>query len=337
MVLLYCKLSPKREMPLTDSPLTTQEFGFDISVKDVNGPMNLGETMLSAQTSEPEWLREGTSFTDIEVLHGTHVKYTLSQVGDPDRFSLRVRALASTPNEQLIDELKNHLNHVLSLKDDLTSFYWKFSDESEPLSSTFSRLRGLRLMRGTDLYESLICSILSQNNSARLWNRTARLMMQYYGQSVNSPDRSTSSLFPRPETLASLSPRELRSRTSMGYRARPVVEVSRLIVKDKLRLGDLAKCSYDEAMETLLDLPGVGPKVADCFLLYGAGRLEAAPVDVWIHRIVTKLYFKGRKVSRIKTARFLRERFREWAGYAQLYLFDYARRLTAKQLVRTCK
>ena len=79
-------------------------------------------------------------------------------------------------------------------------------------------------------------------------------------------------------------------------------------------------------MQALLDLPGVGPKVADCFLLYGLGRLEAAPVDVWIHRIVSELYFKGRKVSRLMTARFLRERFGEWAGYAQLYLFDYARR-----------
>jgi N-glycosylase/DNA lyase len=312
-----------------------QEFAFDISPADVNGPMNLEETILSAQTSEPEWLREGPSFTDIEVLHGTPVKYTLSQEDNAGEFSLRMRALASTPSDELVEELKKHLNHVLSLRDDLVSFYRKFSDESEPLSSTFSRLRGLRLMRGTDLYESLICSILSQNNSARLWNRTARLMMQYYGQKVDFPDGATSFLFPRPETLASLSPRELRSRTSMGYRAKPVVEVSRLIVKDKLRLGDLAKCSYDEAMETLLDLPGVGPKVADCFLLYGAGRLEAAPVDVWIHRIATKLYFKGRKVGRIKTARFLRERFGEWAGYAQLYLFDYARKLTAKELTRT--
>ena len=322
---------------MTNSPATMQEFAFDISPADVSGPMNLQETILSAQTSEPEWLREGTSFTDIEVLHGTPIKYILSQAGSVDEFSLRVRVLASTPREELTEELRKHLNHVLSLKDDLVSFYRKFSGESEPLSSTFSRLRGLRMMRGTDLYESLICSILSQNNSARLWNRTARLMMQYYGQRIDLPDGSTSFLFPQPETLAGLSPRELRSRTSMGYRAKPVVEVSRFIVKDDLRLDDLAKCSYDEAMETLLDLPGVGPKVADCFLLYGSGRLDAAPVDVWIHRIVTKLYFKGRKVSRLKTARFLRERFGEWAGYAQLYLFDYARRLTAKQLAKTRK
>jgi len=112
----------------------------------------------------------------------------------------------------------------------------------------------------------------------------------------------------------------------MGYRAKSVVEVSRLVFRGVIRLDQLRECSYEEAMQVLLDLPGVGPKVADCFLLYGLGRLEAAPVDVWIHRIVSELYFKRRKVSRLMTARFLRARFMEWAGYAQLYLFDYARR-----------
>ncbi len=288
--------------------------------------MNLEETILSAQTSEPEWVREGASYTDVEELSGTPVKYTLNHIGGVDDFRLKVRAISSGHYERVGAELRLHLHRVLGLNDDLESFYEEFSRESEPLQSTFSKLRGLRLMRGTNLYESLICSILSQNNSAILWNRTARLLMRFYGKRVNFHDGSTSFLFPKPETLGRLSPRELRSKTSMGYRAKPVVEVSRLIASDELQLDDLPKRSYEEAMEILLDLPGVGPKVADCFLLYGASRLDAAPVDVWIHRIVLRLYFRGRRVSRLKTARFLRDRFGEWAGYAQLYLFDFARR-----------
>jgi N-glycosylase/DNA lyase len=292
----------------------------------VRGPLNLRETILSAQTSEPEWERENSTFTDIETLDGIPVKYSMSQQGGTDEFTVTVQVMASEQTERVTELLKTHLDHVLGLNDDLESFYLKFSDNAEPLASTFSRLRGLRLMRGTSLYESLICSILSQNNSVLLWNRTARLLMKLYGKRVNFPEGPTHFLFPKPEVLARLSPRELRSKTSMGYRAKPVVQVSRLVVKNELKLEDLTKLPYDEAMELLLELPGVGPKVADCFLLYGAGFLEAAPVDVWIHRIVTHLYFKGRKVSRLKTARFLRERFGEWAGYAQLYLFDFARR-----------
>lgn len=112
----------------------------------------------------------------------------------------------------------------------------------------------------------------------------------------------------------------------MGYRAKPVIEVSKMIYGNEIQLEELEKCSYEEAFDSLLDLPGVGPKVADCFLLYGLGKMEAAPVDVWIHRIVSKLYFKRKKITRPTAARFLRERFGDWAGYAQLYLFDFARK-----------
>jgi len=161
--------------------------------------MKLVETMLSAQTSEPEWLKEGTTFTDVELLDGIPVKYSVSQFGDVDSFALKVQAIASVWDERTAESLRKHLEHVLSLKDDLNFFYSKFANEDEPLFSTFKKLRGLRLMRGTDLYEALICSILSQNNSVRLWNRTARLMMQYYGQRVVFPDDSSSFLFPNAE------------------------------------------------------------------------------------------------------------------------------------------
>jgi N-glycosylase/DNA lyase len=312
---------------MVDSSVTLQDYSFEIPDTKVSGPMNLLETVLSAQTSEPEWVREGDSFTDVEVFGETPVKYTVSQTGTADRFALKVRALTASPNEPPIDYLKQHLEQVLGLKDDIVVFYREFSRRNDPLKSTFPKLRGLRLMRGTNLYEGLICSMLSQNNSARLWNRTARLMMQYYGRRVSFPDGSISFLFPNAERLAKLDPREFQSMTSMGYRARPVVEVSRMITSGDFSLEALANLSYDEALGRLIELPGVGPKVADCYLLYGAGRLGAAPVDVWIHRIVSKLYFGRRKVSRLKTGRFLRERYGEWAGYAQLYLFDYARRV----------
>lgn len=314
------------EHGLSNSSILSNTCSFQISRQNVRGPLNLRETVLSAQTSEPEWGKENSTFTDVEKLDGIPVKYSLNQQGGTDDFTITVQAIASEQTERVSELLRPHLDHVLSLNDDLEAFYLKFSDKGEPLASTFSRLRGLRLMRGTNLYESLICSILSQNNSVLLWNRTARLLMKLYGRRVKFPERPTQFLFPKPEAIARLSPRELRSKTSMGYRAKPVVQVSRLVVRNELKLEDLTKLPYDKAVELLLELPGVGPKVADCFLLYGAGFLEAAPVDVWIHRIVTYLYFEGRKVSRLNTARFLRERFGEWAGYAQLYLFDYARR-----------
>ena len=160
--------------------------------------------------------------------------------------------------------------------------------------------------------------------------------MRYYGKKVRLLDGSDFFLFPKPETLARVKVRELQAKTSMGYRARSVLEASRLIANGDLKLEELHSYSYEESMETLLGLYGVGPKVADCFMLYGLARFDAAPVDVWIQRIVTKLYFKNKRISKTQSAKFLRDRFGEWAGYAQLYLFDFARRV-APTMLRTGK
>lgn len=303
-----------------------QMLKFTIPSADVKGPLNLEETILSAQTSEPEWRREGGAFVNVKMVDNIPMKYSVTQTGTPDQYSIEVEILSPDPNNVNELRFRKHLEHVLGLKDDLPVFYEQYNSRKEPLSRTFKTLRGLRLMRGTNLYESLICSILSQNNSAKRWNQIAKLLMSHYGNHVSFPDGSTSSFFPNPHRIANLTARELQSKTSAGYRAKSVVSVSRMIFEEELKLEELRGVDYDEAVEMLLQLHGVGPKVADCFLLYGLGMMEAAPVDVWIHRIVTKLYFRGRKISRVNIGKFLRERFGNWAGYAQLYLFDYARR-----------
>ena len=289
----------------------------------MKGPLNLSETILSAQTSEPEWISDGFGFVDVEKVSGDYVKYSVTQNGTPDQFTISVRYITASTDISQTD-LKQHLVNVLGLRDDLRLFYGKFSAD-EQLSATFGSLRGLRLMRGTNLYESLICSILSQNNSAKRWNHIARLLMKHYGKKVRFPDKSSWFLFPRPKDVAKLTARELQQTTSMGYRAKSVLTVSRMIQDRELELESVVNDSYENALEGLLQLHGVGPKVADCFLLYGTGQLRAAPVDVWIHRIVSRLYFKNMKVSRPTTASFLRNRFGVWAGYVQLYLFHYAR------------
>ena len=308
---------------------TAHSAKFIVSSDQINGPLNLTETILSAQTSEPEWVRVGERFIDVEELGGVPVKYSVRQLGTVDHPSIEVEFLASTTNG-IEEMLREHLNRVLGLEDNLFEFYQKYCARKEPISRTFNFLNGLRLMRGTNLYESLLCSILSQNNSAKRWNQIARLLMKNYGKMVQFQDGSSSLFFPVPATIAKLSVKELQSKTSAGYRAKSVVEVSRMIARREFELDRLLACDYERAHEMLLQLYGVGPKVADCFLLYGLGRLEAAPVDVWIHRIVKRLYFKRRKVSRPEAAEFLRERFGTWAGYAQLYLFDYARRMSTR-------
>jgi N-glycosylase/DNA lyase len=95
---------------------------------------------------------------------------------------------------------------------------------------------------------------------------------------------------------------------------------------DEMDLQDISKMSYDEAFETILKVPGVGPKVADCILLYGFNFKEAFPSDVWIKRIISYLYFGGKDISVSKVREFGMEEFGDYAGYVQLYMFHYARK-----------
>ena len=93
----------------------------------------------------------------------------------------------------------------------------------------------------------------------------------------------------------------------------------------EMDLSEISKMDYDEAFETILKVPGVGPKVADCILLYGFNFKEAFPSDVWIKRIVSHLYFDGKDISVSKVREFGMEEFGDNAGYVQLYMFHYAR------------
>ena len=94
----------------------------------------------------------------------------------------------------------------------------------------------------------------------------------------------------------------------------------------KLLIQKLGKMGYNAAFNSLLELPGVGPKVADCILLYGFGFGKAFPVDVWIGRIVSELYFNGEEIKPPKARLFGMEKFGDYAGYVQLYMFHYARK-----------
>lgn len=110
----------------------------------------------------------------------------------------------------------------------------------------------------------------------------------------------------------------------VGYRAPYMKKASQMFTLE-MDLSQIPEMDYGEAFETILKVPGVGPKVADCILLYGFNFKEAFPSDVWIKRIVSYLYFDGKDISVSKVRDFGMEEFGDYAGYVQLYLFHYAR------------
>jgi len=167
---------------------------------------------------------------------------------------------------------------------------------------------GLRVLR-QDPWETLITFILSQNsNIPRIKKMVLELCVQF-GEAIPTGGRT----FPTPEALASLSPEALAP-VKTGYRAPYILDAARQVAEGKICLVSLADKPTEELMKNLLTIHGVGPKVAECVSLFGYGRVEVCPMDVWIKRVMHTLYPKG-----------LPKEFLATAGIAQQYLFHYVR------------
>jgi N-glycosylase/DNA lyase len=145
--------------------------------------------------------------------------------------------------------------------------------------------------------------------------------------------------FPKPLNLAEASLKELRL-CKLGFRAERVRAVSKLVSNGSFDLEALKALPYEKAKKELLTLQGVGPKVADCVLLFSLDKLEAFPIDVWMKRIILEYYanhFKPSFVEKSKAKKSLSHReyetinsfgrkyFGKYMGYAQEYLFHFER------------
>ena len=160
-----------------------------------------------------------------------------------------------------------------------------------------------------DPWEALCSFILSQcNNIRRIRGMVARLCAAY-----GEPARGGGHAFPAPRALAAAGEGDLRA-LGCGFRAPYVREAARRVACGELDFALLRRLPLPQARARLTALPGVGPKVADCALLYGLHRLDAFPADVWMKRAMRTL-FPGRDPAW----------FGPYAGVAQQYVFHYSR------------
>ena len=210
------------------------------------------------------------------------------------------------------------LRHYLNLDEDLAGVEDHLRSD-RVLRRALPYTTGIALLH-QDPWECLISFIVSAFNNIPKIELSVGRLMERFGE----PGVDRGSRFPRPEALESASVRGLRA-CALGYRARYVTAVARLVASGEFDLDRLRLLPYPEARRLLLTLPGVGEKVADCVLLFAYGKREAFPVDVWVKRAVERWYFRGRAVSNGQIRRFASDRFGEDAGYAQQHLFHYVR------------
>ncbi len=215
--------------------------------------------------------------------------------------------------------LKHYLQTDVILAEILRTFP---QDDVLPLS--VQACAGLRLLR-QDPWECLASFILSSTKQIVQIQQIRDLLCSRYGTPVEAPvDALLSHSFPTAERLAAVSEKELRD-CKMGFRAPSLLQAAQAVVEGRLDLAALGKLSLEEARAQLCSLRGVGPKIADCVLLFAYGFPNAFPVDVWVFKALQQLYFPKRRASKARLERFIRSHFGPHSGYAQQYLFHYMR------------
>lgn len=175
---------------------------------------------------------------------------------------------------------------------------------------------GIRILR-QDLFETLISFIVSQNNNIPRIRKCIEALCCRYGERIGEAFGREWYAFPEPEVLAAASEEDLAA-LRLGYRAGYIRAAAERFVHDQ-EAGHLPGTRED-----ILSYRGVGPKVANCIMLFGLRDVGAFPVDTWVKHIMNDMY--GFDESDMKgMERFAREKFGELAGYAQQYLFYYYR------------
>lgn len=185
--------------------------------------------------------------------------------------------------------------------------------ESEPaIEAAVKYGAGIRILK-QDLFETIISFIVSQNSNIPRIRKNIESICRTYGEYIGEVSGRELYAFPAPEALAAADIDDL-TELRLGYRSRYIRAAGE----------KFAACCRPECREDVLDYPGVGPKVANCVMLFGLRDTAAFPVDTWVRHIMNEMYGFSETDAR-GMERFAHEKFGELAGYAQQYLFYYFR------------
>lgn len=185
---------------------------------------------------------------------------------------------------------------------------------------------GIRILN-QDLWEMIISFIISANNNIPRIKKIIEKMSKEYGTEIEFRNQ-TYYTFPTTEQLSRANIQDLR-KLGLGFRDKYIYETTKIIKEGKIDLVELQEKDTTSARKELLTLAGVGPKVADCILLFSTlKRFDVFPIDVWVRRVMNDLYIHNEveeKVSKKEIKKLAKEKFGDLEGIAQQYLFYWKR------------
>lgn len=229
-------------------------------------------------------------------------------------------------NGMLSSDIKEIVFNYFDLKRNYEEIKNKLSKIDENVNLSIKYGEGIRILN-QDLWETIISFIVSANNNIPRIKGIIEKISEKYGKEVIWNEKKYY-LFPRPEELKNVTVQDFRD-LGTGFRDIRLFETTNKILTKEVELQSLYNLDTKDARDELLSLSGVGPKVADCILLFSdLKRFDVFPIDVWVRRVMNELYIKNpdeTKVNKREIARIAKEKFGDLEGLAQQYLFYWKR------------
>lgn len=223
-------------------------------------------------------------------------------------------------------DFENKIREYFDLETNYTEYKEKLSNIDVFLKESVEFGSGIRILK-QDLWECIISFIISANNNIPRIKKIIEKLSKTYGKKIVWNDEIYY-LFPSPEELSKASIQDLRA-LGLGFRDKRVYQTTQMVLKKEVDLDKIKQMDNTEKIrEELLKLDGVGPKVADCIMLFALKREDVFPIDVWVRRVMNELYIheeNEEKVNKKELQKLASEKFLGIAGIAQQYLFYWKR------------
>ena len=233
----------------------------------------------------------------------------------------------------------NNLGKIISYSNKKYDFFRNTDDMKKIIKSiskdkttkiAVKKYLGLRLIR-QDPFQCFISFIVSSNSNIQKIKSSLEKISIKFGKKIQF-DNKEFYMFPEPKKIANATIQEIQN-CGVGYRAKFIIDAAKMVESRQIDFDQLKKSNYQNAKETILTVPGIGNKVADCILLFSLDKIEAFPLDRWMIRILEKYYLEKfeleTKSITEKQYNTLHEKivkhFGPYAGYAQQFLFKMER------------
>ena len=247
-------------------------------------------------------------------------------------FEENVLNVSKTNNEIIFkgickEDIKKTVEKYFDLNRNYEEIKNKLSKIDENMKKSIEYGKGIRILN-QDLWETIISFIISANNNIPRIKGIIERLSKKYGKEIDWNGNKYYT-FPTAEELKDVTIQEYRE-LGLGFRDIRLYETTHMILDKKVNLEEMQKNPNTfEVREQLLSLSGVGPKVADCILLFSTlKRFEVFPIDVWVRRVMNDLYIHNpdeTKVNKKEIEKIAKEKYGDLAGLAQQYLFYWRR------------